>query len=184
MTSEEELQVLKMVEQGIVSAGEGDRLLRALGSHAEEPCAAPAPPAPPRSLQRYPLIAGSLLTALGAIALAADYVGAGGVRALEYLALGLGVLLTLVGLWLARAVWLRIRVSEGAGRRPINLALPVPLTVAAWAVRVARPRVHGLDATALDEAILALYESAQAGQGLSIVVDEGDDGERIQLSVG
>lgn len=185
MTSEEELKVLKMVEQGIISAAEGDRLLQALrGEDSEAPTLPATPATPRRSLGRYLLIGGSLLAALGAVALAADYAGAGGVRALEYLALGLGVLAALLGLWLVRAVWVRIRVSEGEGRRAFSLALPVPLRLASWTVRVARPHVRGLDATGLDEAILALHESARAGQALSIDVDEGEGGERIQLSVG
>lgn len=184
MSSEEELQVLKMVEKGIISAAEGDRLLQALRGGQEAPAPAPTPTSPMPSPGRYPLIAGSLLVALGATALAADYAGAGGVRALEYLVLGLGLVVALVGLWLARAVWVRIRVSKGGGRQAFHLALPVPLTVAAWAVRVAGPHVHGLDATGLDEVILALRESHCRGQTFSVDVDEGDGGERIQVSVG
>ncbi len=186
MTAEEELRVLKMVQDGIISAVEADRLLQSLGagSAAPAPVVDSAPPALLPSVGRYPLIAGCLLVGIGAVALAADYAGAGGVRALEYLALGLGLAVTLAGLYLVRATWFRIHVSERKRGESLHMAIPIPLTLAAWAVRMARPYVHRFDMTGLDEVILALRDGARRGERFSVDVAEREDGERIQVSIG
>ncbi|MEE8390076.1 MAG: hypothetical protein V3S14_04670, partial [Anaerolineae bacterium] len=52
----------------------------------------------------------------------------------------LGVLVTLLGWWLQRAHWLSVRVRQPDGPN-ISIALPLPLTLVAWGLRIARPFV-------------------------------------------
>jgi len=65
----------------------------------------------------------------------------------------------------------------------VYLCLPVPLTLASWAVRLTRPYVSRFDMAGLDEAILALRDTMRSGQVMTVDVSE-DDGERIDVSVG
>ena len=191
MTSQEELRILQMVYDGVISAAEADRLLQALSGRGSEPAGCEQAPVAAwgahRRLKQYPLIAGCGVTALGAALLAAGYArGAGWVAlALGYAVLVPGLLLALVGVWLLRATWLRIRISGGQSGKPqVGLYLPVPLTLGAWAVRLARPFVPGLDMADLDRVILALRDRLRSGQIISIDVADQEDGRRVELGLG
>ncbi len=192
MTGEEQLRILKMVQNGTISAADAERLLEALGPEATGPGASPtgeailAQPGPLPHWERYPLVGGSLIVALAALLLALSYVSAprGGSPVGAYVLLGFGLLFVLVGWWLARGTWLRIRIAHAQGGQPsFSFALPLPLGLAAWAVRLARPYVRQFDLTGVDELILALRDEARPGQLLSIDVAE-NEGERIQVSLG
>ncbi len=197
MTGEEQLRVLRMVQDGTIGADDAERLLQALGEVAtpgEQEGRMAGPPDGQaagkewaRPWARYPLIVGSLITALGAMVLAVGYASQpqGGSHVGGYIILGLGLLAVLGGIWLATGVWLRLRIADArTGRTQHHFEIPLPLGLTAWAVRVARPHVRGLDMTGLDEAILALREGLRSGQAMTIDVAESDDGERIQVSLG
>jgi hypothetical protein len=190
VTVDEQQQVLKMVYDGIISAGAANRLLEALGSPPDDGRAHPPSGTRAAALgagpaRLAPLIAGSLVTGLGALGLAAAYVwGSAAWRVAGYLTLSLGLLLTLGGLWLARATWLHIRIARASGSRAqLNLQLPLPLPLAAWAVRLARTHLREFDMTGLDEAILALRDGIHSGQAIQIDVLSDDGTERIQITV-
>jgi hypothetical protein len=193
MTSQEELRVLQMVYDGVISAAEAGHLLEALGNQpsgkpveitgvTEVPAARSH-----RHLKQAPLIAGCVVTALGATLLALAYAGqvGRGLLVVGYVLLVPGVFLALLGFWLLRAAWVRVRINDPQrGGRPIRIYLPVPLTLAAWAVRLARPFVHDPDMTGLDEVILALRDAVRSRQVMSVVVNDGEDGEHVEVSVG
>lgn len=89
--------------------------------------------------------------------------------------------------WRARtARWLHLRVyqKEGEWPRTIRISFPMPLRLAAWFLRRFRGRIHGLDNTSLDEVLLALDDSTTPAQPLYIEVDEGEDGEKVQIYIG
>jgi hypothetical protein len=188
---EEQEQVLRMVYDGVISAAEADRLLQALDSSAGgqpyDRASLPALRVSRSGLhpKQYPLIGGSLLTAVGASLLATAYATgrAPGLLVGGYVVLGLGLLLALAGLWLVRAAWLRIQVHGGRDGSGVHLCFPVPLTLVAWLVRVTRPLVHRSNLTGVDGLILALRDEARGGRAMTIEVNE-ENGERVEVSLG
>jgi hypothetical protein len=95
----------------------------------------------------------------------------------------LGVLGVALGWWLRKARWLSLRVQERSGQR-ITLALPLPLGPVAWLVRVLSPFVPRLRDTGVDEVILALREELRQGRPLIVEVEEGEEGERVEIYLG
>jgi hypothetical protein len=192
VVNEEQERILRMVYDGVISADEAELLLNALeGSKDDGEVEASLPQSDSRHrglrLRQVPLLAGSLTAALGAALVGIGYASAarGVLLILGYLVLVGGILLALVGLWLAKTTWLRVRISGARhGGERLHLFLPVPLTLAAWAVRLARPYVHQFDMTGLDETILALRDGVRSGQSLAIDVAESDSGERVEVSIG
>jgi hypothetical protein len=89
--------------------------------------------------------------------------------------------------WASRASrWIHIRVnSEGAHRsRRIAISFPLPIRLAAWALRVAGPFIPKLRDTGVDELILALEETTSPENPLFVDVHEGEGGERVQVYIG
>jgi CHASE2 domain-containing sensor protein len=95
----------------------------------------------------------------------------------------LGLLVMGLAWWSRYATWLHLRVHEGDGRR-VAISLPVPLTLAAWVLRIARPFVPQLENTAVDEVILALRDSKTGDQPLMIDIDDEESGEKVQIYFG
>lgn len=94
---------------------------------------------------------------------------------------------TFMGLaWASRkSRWLHIRVHQAAGESPqrIAISLPLPLRPLAWVVRMLRPYIPRLQQTGLDELILAL-EMNPTGQPIYIEVNDGDEGEHVEVYFG
>ena len=130
------------------------------------------------------LAIGITVLVVGGFLLGRVYGGeATGGLALGWVLFGLGVLLTILGWWLRRARWLAIRVREADGAT-FRLAVPLPLGLAAAAVRVGSrfvPQVGEAEAEALAEAI----RQDLGGDGVFYVhVDEGETGDRVDLTIG
>ncbi len=208
--SEEKLQILRMVEAGQIDAEEAAMLLAAL----QEPAAefeegAPSPTPQPEVLSPqtsssaettfaqearesrwarfwiYPMMAGGVVLILGLLVIGLVYAtdGARGWLVCGWLPLLLGLSVVLLALWSRRAAWLHLRVSEG-GKRKIGFSFPLPLTLTAWAVRIAQPFVPQLQETGVDDVILALRDSAAHGEPLFIDVADEQDGERVEIYIG
>jgi hypothetical protein len=64
------------------------------------------------------------------------------------------------------------------------LSLPLPLTLAAWVVRVAQPFVPQLRDTGVDDLIIALRHSSAEGQPLVVDVQDDESGEEVQIYIG
>jgi hypothetical protein len=62
--------------------------------------------------------------------------------------------------------------------------LPLPLGLAAAAVRLARPFVPQLRDTAVDEAMLALRDGLEGSEDITIDVQDDDQGESVQIDFG
>lgn len=202
----ERLRILEMVGAGEISAEQAAALLAALGETAveqeqallveggdeEPPAAAPALP-PDIEASRwaqfwiYPMMGGGVVLILGALIMALVYAAdaARGWLVCGWLPMILGLGLTLAALWSRRATWLHLRVSEReGGRRKVAFSFPLPLGLAAWALRIARPFVPQLQDTGVDEVILALRESRKQNEPLFIDVQDEEDGERVQIYIG
>ena len=188
---DERLRILELIETGEISVEEGARQLEAL-AQPSEPSESPAAPAAPvarpawvRWLWQPVLWIGVVLAAGGGLLIANATTGqvAPGLQVWGWLVFVLGVLVVVVGWWLQRAHWLCLRVRQHDGPN-VTLALPLPLGLVAWGLRLARPFVPQLEGTAVDEMVLAVQEEVRDGCPFVIEVDERESGERVQVYFG
>jgi len=187
------LQILQLIEQGEISVEEGARRLEALAGASELAEAAAAPPAPEaparpawvRWLWQVVFWPAVLLLALGGLAVTAVYAweAARGWLVVGGLLMALGVLGILVGWWMQRARWLYVHVRQAHGPN-ILIAMPLPLRLVGWLLRIARPFVPQLKETGVDELLLALHEELKDGRPFTVEVNEGQDGEQVRVYFG
>ncbi len=203
--SEEQRRILQMVQDGILSAGEAEALLRALEDlPGDEEIVAPSAPAgtvslPPEAqetpqepdettFRRYweiPVAVGAGLLAVSGMCLL--WSGPIGLFTLGVLCLwGLFLLagvVVLAGFWSRTARWVHIRVSETDGDR-FRISLPLPLGIAGWGLRVGRRFTDKETRANLDLAasLLSMVTLAPDDEPISVEVDE-DDGDHIQVIV-
>lgn len=200
------LEVLRMIEEGTITAEEGERLLSAMTggaaagdqpepmttadtepiSPAVDETGETAPAGTPSRWQRiwiYPFVGGiALLALMGSLT---DRLIDGGTR-LGWLTCTIplmifGGLMAWLAWWSTGARWLHLRIRDK--EKQIKISLPVPLRLAAWLVRLARPWVPQFRDTAVDELILSLAEMDNEEGILMVEVDEGE-GERVQVYFG
>ncbi len=177
----EAAEVLEALERGEIGVEEAVRRLEA----ADQP-AAQAVPAPRMMRPRrwwWVLPWGALLAAALGGSLA--WLGGWAWLLAAPCLLGAGLLALLAALtW--RAPWLAVRVHTGQDRWPrtIRLLLPLPVGLLAAVLKRLPPRWRPLERTALDELLLALEGLALADAPLVIKVDEGGEGEKIEVSLG
>jgi hypothetical protein len=95
--------------------------------------------------------------------------------------LGLGVLL--LAIWSRQATWMHIRITDSQDQN-IRLGFPVPLTLAAWVLRIVQPFVPQLKDTGVDDLIIALRDSASSEEPFFIDVQDDTEGERVQIYFG
>jgi hypothetical protein len=174
-----QMDVLGLLERGEIDVAEAERRL------GKGPGAVPAgEPAP--EARAGP--AGWLLLFASGIAVAA---GGGYLASLGgwwwLLAVPMivaGVLLLLFGVAASESPWLQIRVRTGAAW-PARLAiwLPIPIPLAAWGVRVARPWMRSRERAAVDEVFLALEGSLSPGRLITIDVDAAQAPEQVRVTV-
>ena len=187
------LEVLKRLEAGEIDAEEAASLLGALGASDEAPAGESIGVAQPPAARRdarwsrfwlYPLSVGGGVLVLGTLILA--LVSAAG-AARGWLVCGwplalLGVAAVLLALWSRRAKWLHLRVKESDGSR-VAISFPLPLTLAAWILRIAQRFVPQLKDTGVDDLIITLRENPHS-EPLSIQVDEGGKGDKVDIYIG
>lgn len=188
---DERLHVLELIEAGEISVEQGARRLDAL-AQLPEPPESPARPAAPlarpawvRWLWQPMFWAGVALLASGGLLLVAAYTGEATTGRLVWgwVLFAFGVLGVLLGWWLQRAHWLCLRVRQHGGPN-VTLALPLPLGLIAWGLRIARPFVPQLEETGVDEVILAMREEIRDGHPFVVEVNEREGGEHVQVYFG
>lgn len=220
----ERLQVLEMIESGVISAGEGARLLRALdgniavqekltykneASPSDTPISeagnatahisnGASPTIPTQefdaSIERWrrwwtiPLWVGVGITVIGGLLMFWAYQSTGisfwfGCAWLPFL-IGLAVIVMAWGSRTAR--WLHVRVQQASSEWPRTIAFsfPLPIRLAAWLVRIFGRFIPQLDRTGLDEMILVLGQTTNKETPFYVEVNEGDNGERVQVYIG
>jgi hypothetical protein len=188
---DERLQILEWIEAGEISVEEGARRLDALAEAAES-SETPTPPAAPvvrpalvRWLWQTVFWTGVALLVGGGLLVVAVYVWgfANGWLFCGGPLLVFGVLIVATGWWLQSAHWFSLRVREKGGQR-ISFAFPLPLGLVAWTLRIARPFVPQLRETGVDELLLAMQKELRDGRPFAVEVDEGEDGEQVQIYFG
>jgi hypothetical protein len=98
----------------------------------------------------------------------------------------LGVLLIVAAVGSRKARWLFVDVHQKPGDKParIFLGFPLPLKLAAWFLRTFGRYIPTLGKTNVDEVIQVIETGFTGEAPLVVNVDEGDDGERVQVYIG
>lgn len=213
MSSEERKKILQMVAEGKISAEEAATLMRALDEDTESESAQGEPEllgavsgmsgerseAPEidevrRRANRFSgafLWIGVILTTLMAWAMFGIQQNAG-MNFWFYcltLPLFLGILFIALGAGSRTSRWLyvdvdRTRSKDGDGPRHISLAFPLPLGLASWFLRTFGSRIEGLKNTNVDDVIQVISMTKDLNEPLIVHVDNGDDGEKVQVFIG
>lgn len=194
----ERLRILQSIESGQISVEEGVRRLEALdqagegwGAEAESAPATSADMArpafdPERSgfvhiLWQVVFGVGVAVLAGGGLLLARAY-SRQGIPGLAWgwMLFTLGLLVMGLGWWLRQARWFYLRVREH-DRAAFTIALPLPLGVVMWLLRIAKPFVPRLEEMEVDQLILAVRDELRDGRSLVINVDEGENGDQVEM---
>ena len=103
---------------------------------------------------------------------------------LPVLLLGVAVIAAAVGTRKAR--WLFVDVHQKPGEKPrrIFLGFPLPLKFTAWFLRHFGHKIPDLAKTNVDDIIQVVETGFTGEEPLIVNVDEGEDGERVQVYIG
>jgi len=198
--SEEQKQILKMVESGRITAEEGATLLGMVSEsevtdsnwmqQEKTPSAAKEqdegehgwPHTRPYWL--YPLSGGLLLLLVGGAVVTTMYqqsrVGVW-TWLFGWIPLFLGLFVVTVAAWARTAHWIHLRVIGRHER--IVLSFPLPLGLSAFVISIARRFIPKLRETSIDEVILALRDGLSNGQPIMIEVQDEVEGEHVQIHI-
>lgn len=209
MTASERSKILKMIEDGKITPEEGLRLMQVLGEDPLEDrneSAAPHTPAPEvedrpasepdleinqtvkkaRSLWMIPLWIGVFITTFGGWVMYKN-VHPSDISVWFY-CLGfpifiLGVLIIILGWGSKTARWLFVSVKQKTGEFPkrIVIGFPLPLHLTSWFLRNFGHKIEALGNVPVDQIIDAVQQSRDP---LVVNVDDGDDGEKVQVYIG
>ena len=212
MSSEERRKILQMVADGKISAEEAATLMRALDEPTEDESSAgpevievgpvfsgersEAPEIDEVRLRAHRfsnafLWIGILTTVFMAWVMFSIQQNAG----LNFwfyclsMPLAFGIMLIALGAGSKTSRWLyvnvdRTRSKDQDGPRRISLAFPLPLGFAAWFIRTFGSRIEGLKNTNVDDVVHAIALAKNIKDPLIVHVDDGDDGERVQVFIG
>ena len=206
MSDNEMKEILKMVEDGKITAQEPGELWNALEAddivdEAEadigEASATFSREAEPnlksiadkvRSFWRIPLVIGVVITVLGGLWMlgAMQSAGFGFWFYCAWLPFSLGVLLVVLAAGSRKSHWLFVKVKQAPGEKPQNITFgfPLPLRFSAWILRNLGHHIPGMEnAVGVDE-ILEKLANTPIGDSALIVDVHDDDGEEVQVFIG
>jgi hypothetical protein len=141
-----------------------------------------------RRLWQVPLWIGVGITVLSALGMYSILRGPG--LNFWFYCLTLPLLLGILGIVAAvgsrKARWLFVNVEQKPGERPqrIFLGFPLPLKFTAWVLRTFGNKIPNLKNTSVDEVIQVVETGLTGDEPLIVNVDEGEDGERVQVYIG
>ncbi len=206
MSSEERKKILQMVADGKINAQEAATLMRALDDSAEEQIQvieagpsfgsektdAPEFDQVRRRANRFSsafLSIGIIFTVLSAWAMFGIQKNNG----LNFwffcmtMPLFLGILLTMLGAGSRTSRWMYVNVDRSHQTefpRNITIAFPLPLGLVAWFLKKFGGSISGLKKTNVDEIMHAIAMAKNITEPLIVNVDDGDDGEKVQVFIG
>lgn len=89
--------------------------------------------------------------------------------------------------WLSRkAPWLHLRGQQAPGETPQRIAfsMPLPLGLMAWFFRHFGHYIKGMPDFPVEDMIMAVGQATSAENPLYIQVDEGENGEKVEIYIG
>jgi len=206
MSSDEQKQILKMVEDGKISAEEAMTLIKALEQEpAEEEIEVIEPEANQgggrsvgpefeavkaraKKFAMIPLWIGIGVTVVAAywmfaLVQASNY---GFWFACAWFPLLLGLLLIALSAGGMNSRWLYVNVDQKEGEWPqhVTLGFPIPLGLVGWFLGTFGHFIRGMDRADVDAIMTAISLADNLDEPLIVNVDEGDDGERVQVYIG
>ncbi|GAB4482903.1 MAG: hypothetical protein OHK0031_05770 [Anaerolineales bacterium] len=207
MTDSEREQVLKMIDEGKISAEQGLKLIQALTEDDEQESpalAAPeaaesgfsaeaAPDPQVESLKRrvrflylIPLSLGVLLTVWMAWLMYSS-VQAHDTGLVFYCllfpALLLGIFLLSLGAASQSSRWLYLDVQQKPGEKPAHILLGFPLDWVRWLLSLFGGAIPSKEKYIAEAMMTAIADSTGASP-LVVQVDEGDNGEKVKIYIG
>jgi len=206
MSSEEQRRILKMVEDGKISAEEAMTLIRALEQDSSE-----------AGMEVYEATPGAEFEPIDApefeevkerarrFAMIPLWIGVGGTvlfAGLMYWAMQssgfgfwfycltfpflLGVFLIAISAGGMSSRWLFVDVHQKPGEKPgrITLGFPVPLGLASWFMRNFGHHIQGMDREKADSIAEMIQATASSKSPLIVNAQDNEDGERVMVYIG
>jgi hypothetical protein len=98
----------------------------------------------------------------------------------------LGVLVIVAAIGSRKARWIFVDVHQKPGQKParIFLGFPLPLKLAAWGFRTFGHNIPEMDKAKVAGVVQMIETGFTSEEPLVVNVDEGDDGERVQVYIG
>jgi hypothetical protein len=99
----------------------------------------------------------------------------------------LGMILIVIGATSRSSRWMYVNVDRSHQEewpKHITLALPLPLGLVSWFLANFGSHIDGLNRTSVDEIIQAIAMTKHVNEPLIVNVDEGNDGEKVQVFIG
>jgi hypothetical protein len=205
MTDTERQQVLKMVDDGKITAEEGLKLMQALdqdsateeldvvetGSGGEAVGGAKSDPEFDRRIGRFrrlwmiPLWAGVLLTVLSAwwMYAALQSSGLGFWFYCAWLPFLLGVAVLALGFDSRTSRWIYVNVHQKPGESPQRIVVSFPLSPVAWLVNLFGSYIPAEQKGVVDDVMQAIFKSTKSDEPLFVDVHD-EDGQHVQVYIG
>ena len=206
MSDDERQQVLKMIEDGKITAEEGLKLIQTLDETNSDPEEAqtlePAAMAEPtvtaksgpefdRKINRFrrlwiiPLSIGILITVASAYWMyaALQDSGLGFWFYCSWLPFLLGVVAVALSFDSRTSRWIYIDVHQKPGDYPGRIFLTFPLSPLSWVINIFGDRIPAEHRGAVDDVLQAIFRSSQSQAPLFVEVDD-EDGEHVQVYIG
>ena len=206
MSEEEKKEILKMVEEGKITADEAIILLKAIeadtdeaeseafSTEASENHASGADSNfnaiadKVRSFWRIPLGIGIIITVLSGLWMlgAMQSNGFGFWFYCSWFPFSLGVLIVALAAGSKRSHWLFVKVKQAPGEKPQNITFgfPLPLRFSAWILRSFGHKIPGMENVGGVEDILETLADTPIGDSALIVDVHDNDGEEVQVFIG
>lgn len=193
------LGILSKIDRGEISAEEGIHLLENTQSETEEDDEKDAGEDEPAHMHSkisneeiskwqqwwtIPLYVGIGIVVLSVLWLNSAYQssGYGFWFFCSWLPLSLGILLMVLSWRSKSGPWIHVRVR--GPKENVAISIPAPIGLTSWALRNFGHFIPQLEKTSVDEILLALESTSKNNAPLSVVVDEGDNGEHVEVFIG
>lgn len=205
MTDSERQQILKMIEDGKITAEEGLKLMQAIGESESEEATVetsgveetPQPPSPPdpvverlkrlvRSFYIIPLMGGIFVTVLTAWlmyqAVAASQMGIA-FYCLMLPTLLFGILLLIFGAASQSSRWIYVDVKQKPGKRPGRILIGFPLNLVGWLIGMFGGHIPSAEREKVDMVMQVINDTTRTDP-VVVQVDEGPNGDRVHVYIG
>ena len=78
--------------------------------------------------------------------------------------------------------WIHVRVR--GPKENVAVSIPAPIGLTSWVLRNFGHFIPQLEKTSVDEILIALESTSKNNAPLSVVVDEGENGEHVEVFIG